>query len=820
MRKLTACAILSCLFSVYTLSGQNLPGFYSSNYAGISGVDLQPASIADNRFKLDILLGGATFGIYNNYVGLQHNTLPYYFREAGRENSIYAQDDFTESYLYTRNNSKNKSVFAHADISLPSFMYSIDSKNAIGFTWRARSMFNVDGLSPELADLIYTQLEIEDLWSLRLKNDDLSIQSMTWAEYGAVYGRVLIDKEPHFLKAGARVKMLQGIQAGYMFIEGFEYSFANDDSLTVFETDVSYGHSDNFDPANPDRDYVFKSNPALGFDFGIVYEYRPNGKKYQYNMDGEYDVWRADKNKYKWKVGASVTDIGRIKYDKAPGSRDFHAQIEGWNITNIDPTKIEEFDDTLLLRFEELPNDERSFMMQLPTAVSLQIDYHIWNDFYVNFTPFWAFKRESNRNRVHYITTYSITPRYDHKWFGAFVPMSYNAYGNTAVGLSLRVGPLIFGTTNLLPYFTKVNIFGGDAHVALKIPLFKKSMPRDRDDDGVSDRKDECIDIPGNWTFRGCPDTDGDGLADVNDDCPADSGVIALRGCPDRDQDEIIDKFDKCPDLFGSFAFGGCPDTDGDSIIDPEDQCPELAGILLYKGCPDTDGDSIVDPEDLCPEHAGPKSNQGCPDRDQDGIFDYLDECPEKAGPQDNNGCPWPDTDEDGILDKDDRCPNNPGPAENYGCPYTDTDGDGVYDKDDNCPNVAGPEENFGCPVLEEEEKEILKTAFSNLEFETGKAVIRPGSFGSLDELAALLLKKAEWKLKLSGHTDDVGNDQDNLILSKRRAEAVKEHLVKKGVAPEAVRVEFYGETQPIADNTTEEGRQKNRRVEMEIEFE
>ena len=78
----------------------------------------------------------------------------------------------------------------------------------------------------------------------------------------------------------------------------------------------------------------------------------------------------------------------------------------------------------------------------------------------------------------------------------------------------------------------------------------------------------------------------------------------------------------------------------------------------------------------------------------------------------------------------------------------------------------------------------------------------------------------SEWKLKLAGHTDNVGAERNNLILSKQRAEAVQTYLSGKGVEKERIKVEFYGETQPIASNDTPEGRQKNRRVEMEIQFE
>jgi outer membrane protein OmpA-like peptidoglycan-associated protein len=222
----------------------------------------------------------------------------------------------------------------------------------------------------------------------------------------------------------------------------------------------------------------------------------------------------------------------------------------------------------------------------------------------------------------------------------------------------------------------------------------------------------------------------------------------------------------------------------------------------------------------LCPNAAGPKANEGCPDTDKDGLFDYLDECPTKPGPKDNRGCPWPDTDADGILDKDDDCPNNAGPKSNNGCPYTDTDGDGVLDKDDDCVNTPGPKSNNGCPVIEEAEQEILNTAFENLEFESGKDIIKDVSFPSLEELANLLIKKGEWKIIIAGHTDNVGSAKSNLILSKKRSQAVGVYLEQRGVNSERIIVQYFGEEKPVADNNSKEGRQQNRRVEMTILFE
>jgi outer membrane protein OmpA-like peptidoglycan-associated protein len=89
-----------------------------------------------------------------------------------------------------------------------------------------------------------------------------------------------------------------------------------------------------------------------------------------------------------------------------------------------------------------------------------------------------------------------------------------------------------------------------------------------------------------------------------------------------------------------------------------------------------------------------------------------------------------------------------------------------------------------------------------------------------LDELAGVLMKKPTWKLEISGHTDNAGDDESNLVLSKKRAEAVKTYLVSKGIDATRFVINYFGETKPIADNSTSEGRAKNRRVEMKVVFE
>jgi outer membrane protein OmpA-like peptidoglycan-associated protein len=119
--------------------------------------------------------------------------------------------------------------------------------------------------------------------------------------------------------------------------------------------------------------------------------------------------------------------------------------------------------------------------------------------------------------------------------------------------------------------------------------------------------------------------------------------------------------------------------------------------------------------------------------------------------------------------------------------------------------------------VLSVEEEEVVKQAFDHLEYNHGSAIIRNHSNKALDELAELLKTHGDWNLVLDGHTDDAGSEISNLALSQRRAEAVKRKLVEDGIDGSRIIVKYHGESKPIADNGTEEGRQQNRRVEMQI---
>ncbi|MFH1469190.1 MAG: OmpA family protein [Pseudomonadota bacterium] len=271
-------------------------------------------------------------------------------------------------------------------------------------------------------------------------------------------------------------------------------------------------------------------------------------------------------------------------------------------------------------------------------------------------------------------------------------------------------------------------------------------------------------------------DQDADGILDEADACPLEAEDVDSfqdeDGCPDldNDQDGIPDDKDQCarqPEDMDSFNDAdGCPDpdNDGDRVLDTEDECPTEAGTIATRGCPDADGDEVVDSLDMCISEPGPANTRGCPDADGDRVPDKADACPaEPADPR---------------ID----------PARSNGCPSK--------------------------VVVGRNRIEILE----KIQFDNNKSKVKKVSFELLDEIAKVLLDNPDIRaVEVAGHTDNTGSEAANMSLSQARAEAVMLYLAQHGVDPNRLVAKGYGPTRPLADNSTDEGKATNRRVEFII---
>jgi len=241
-------------------------------------------------------------------------------------------------------------------------------------------------------------------------------------------------------------------------------------------------------------------------------------------------------------------------------------------------------------------------------------------------------------------------------------------------------------------------------------------------------------------------------------------------------------------------------------------------GVGFAFGQPDTrtvdsDGDGVADSLDRCPGTplGATVDAEGCErDTDFDGVVDRLDRCPgtPRGATVDLQGCPA-DSDGDGVFDGVDQCPGTPPGAtvDLQGCP-ADSDGDAVFDGIDQCPDTirGALVDSVGCGFQ-----------LSGANFSLNSAEPLPSGTLKLDQVAKRLGDFPDVRIVVEGHTDSSGAAEYNQRLSERRADAVKDYLVERGVAAGRISTVGLGETQPIGDNDTEEGRAQNRRVVLRV---
>lgn len=665
------------------------------------------------------------------------------------------------------------------------------------------------------------------------KNFNFGINATHYREWGFGYAYELNEK----LTVGGRLKLLGGMEnistkktdvTFYTDKTDFSYRLSSD---ILINSSYDSSGFDHFKPAK----YIFNfSNFGMAVDLGGSYKFNEKLSFSASLIDLGYINWKTNTTNYQ---------------SKNPGAEFVYKGV-GFNSLGVDTLKfdklVQKMSDSLTKTFDISSNNHNSYKTCLPAQMYIGGNYHINAKnkagllLYAQmldgtFRPGLTLSMSSKVGKV-------LTSMLSYSMFN-------RSYSNIGFGFALNLGPIqLYTVSDNVLGMILMNSYKTTGGSQFTVPSYVKYTN---------------VRFGINLTMgRRTHDKDNDGIRDKEDDCPSTPGLKEFKGCPDKDGDKIPDKDDICPDVVGLAQFNGCPDTDGDGIKDTEDACPNDKGPLYTKGCPDADNDSIKDSDDECPKEAGPRWLKGCPDKDKDGIRDKDDKCPDKPGPVDYKGCPIPKLiiiSSDGKVIDTIYINKNGGfvyekllADENVTFKLMDSDAD-LKDinlnlagqnrkliKDENgnfkfeklAADILKPTTqavdtvrlNFTTkpkPVeevkLQTEEKKVLSTAFANLEFETGKEIIKETSFPSLFELAGLMKTKPDWMLRIAGHTDNVGDPKKNLALSRKRAEAIKKFMVLSGLAGDRFIVEFYGSSKPIADNKTPQGRQKNRRVEMKI---
>ncbi len=739
--------------------GQRYFGIATSNWSGTNALYLNPANIADDRDKFSINLISFNVGIDNDLGTI--NT--------GNVLKQFVKGDSTG--LNKIVNIKNKGAFnmmaPNAEVRLPGFMFSINHRNSIALTMSVRAMNQFSNFDQTLFRVLSGANTINTAVDNTIVNlKDFRWMLHAWSQIGLTYSTVVLEKPKHQVKLGLTVNYLGGI--AYAGFKGNQltatYHVANNsktglpDSTTmdVTSSDVEYGSN------------VLKNTSELQNGISTV-----DIANYLFGKKGGVGI------------GA---DVG-IVYEFRPGYPErYEYEMDGMN--HFDYTK-----NMYKLRVSVSVTDIGSINYnQNNLTATMSGSGHISsNDPATNFSNFSDVRNYAVTHGFSLDTSNSKSQR-------VYLPTALLA------GIDYHIVGRVYVNATYMADLTNHNNFGTYYYNQATV------TPR-------YDSRNLSIGVPVTYSSLNDNIKVGLGIRYSGFFIGSDDVMAALTN--NQTGFNVY---------FGAFVpinKKKIKDRDGDKVSDRMDLCPTVPGTLKAHGCPDRDNDGVADMDDRCPDDSGSVELQGCPDKDDDGVPDIDDKCPDVPGLEQFDGCP--DTDGDGVPDNEDLCPTIPGPVKFHGCP--DTDGDGVPDNEDLCPTVPGLPSNHGCPIETKNEKEKavsravpkadvnqkIEHAAHALEFETGKAIIKKGSFKSLDEVVSILKDHPGAYMTIDGYTDNTGKPEKNIQLSEARAEAVKKYFVKHGVSANRLISTGHGESNPIDTNSSPEGRARNRRVVMEL---
>ena len=500
------------------LSAQKYLGLSNSNYSGVYGGQYNPAKLADKKVKLSVNLLSVNVLANNDY---------YKFKSVG-DIADFELSSFGNRFSHDTDK-KTLSIGVIGEVLGPSSQFTTGNRLGFGFSSRARIFGQGHEVDTAFLDVINQNYTTPI--SLR-NNNAFSLNISGFTDLGVKGAYTILDNDAVSLSLGAALKLYRGGVYNSFVSKKYDINYnPHVPSNPLSINNVDWEFYTNFE-GNEKIDIAgllgSGSNAATGFggDFGAELAVKGND----------------DDKPYSFKFGASVTDIGSIKYKNLN-----YIAVRGNSLGGIDPNEINFTD--LNATAENLRNkglsvtrvSNKTLTNNLPTSLNLYGEYAITKNFFVGANALINVAKTNSTNPYYYNYVGAV-PRWESKWFDVAVPLSYNFMSKDfKPGLAFRLGMLSVGSDDLKLLFTKskgANIYAG-LHFELfkgkqKIALPPPVVEKDTDGDGILDKYDKCPTVAGPAENEGCPwpDTDGDGVLDKDDKCPTVPGLKENDGCP------------------------------------------------------------------------------------------------------------------------------------------------------------------------------------------------------------------------------------------------------------------------------------------------
>lgn len=455
--------LILCLFltSKFVWS-QNYHAIQGSSYAGSLGVGNNPASIINTPYPWDVNVLSFQYKNSTNAV-----TVLNYSLLSSPQKSQYRIDK------------GNYSRFANGNfnIHLLNTRIALDRSQSIAFGINVRGYAQIKTSRYSFLDTLST------LTSFLKINEDNPFQggdlkSSAWMEIFGTYSRTVWDREIDRLNAGITIKATRGLSGVFASLQNVSIARNVQSSQPIYLVkggNIRYGYSSNYDNWKEDkttsenfRNFFNNTGKSLAFDLGVEYILKTQEVTGFYDDDHHYD--------YEWKIGLALLDLGYNQYNYGSESRYLNYPKE--IITNevlegkfISINEIGEFNDSLSTIVSGLNAFTGKFNIINPARLVVNADRWLYDNFYLNGEVSLNLSSLPGPEKLHVneLNLITVTPRWETRRFGAYLPLQYNTKGQFWMGGACKAGPLLMGVHNLGNIFAKNKMQNGGGYLALVI---------------------------------------------------------------------------------------------------------------------------------------------------------------------------------------------------------------------------------------------------------------------------------------------------------------------------------------------------------------
>jgi len=405
--------LLFLLLGFHISKAQDWLGNITDRHSGLLGMHVQPAWLVSSPYKYDINILGINIVAINMDVIESINNL------SGGKPSGFLKNE--------------KEFLIRGAIQLPSFMWKIDDRNAVGFEVKSRPIWFTEDADGSALRTLIDNFQDDELHGVDLSSRYLTSRTHWWTDFAGTYSRRIWQNARHRVDGGATLKLVTGSMSGYINIDNLAFVMANSDTIERISGRLQFVYNNELDALSDNGEVNLFNRSTLGLSFGFEYGFSPEG---------------GDE---KLRVGLSITDIGRIKYGRSNRSGEFNLLGEDIALQPFrDAQSLEELSQVARETFDEISVTSEDFFVYLPTQLGLQFDYHIKKFWYINFSSYVALLGGGrNLQQTKNFDNFVLTPRIEKAKWGIQLPVYYNPAGGMSAGLSGRWGPLYIGFSNL-----------------------------------------------------------------------------------------------------------------------------------------------------------------------------------------------------------------------------------------------------------------------------------------------------------------------------------------------------------------------------------